>query len=394
MLTVEEAFEIAAKLPAHARTASVPVKDAVCRALAQDVFARVDVPSFDTAAMDGYAVISKDTQKASSSRPVRLRRAADVPAGTHSVSRVKSGVCVPISTGAMVPPGCDAVVEKEIVFKENNEVVFFEPVKKGRNIRKKGESFKKGEELFVKETALTPFHAGLLCQSGVSRVNVYVPPSVALIVTGDELLSVDKKLTPAKVYDISPGIVEILNYAGAEDVTVLHAKDSVKSVRGVLQKALRSDIVLTLGGVSAGDHDLLRDILPELGVKQVLFKVAQKPGKPLYIGKKGKTVVFGLPGNPLANHVCLWVYVRPFLQRSCKKDESPSWGTARLSLSYTRDGNRSHFMTGILNDGYVEIVPRQPSYTLMPLSHANCIVYFSTEKKIFPRGSSVPVLPL
>lgn len=394
MISVEEVFEIAAGLPVHTKTARVPVKYAVNKALAQNVFMRVDAPSFDTAAMDGFAVLSADTVKASSSHPVRLKCASDVQAGKAVKFRVQSGNCVPISTGAMLPHGCDAVVEKEIVFKENHEVVFSESAKKWRNIRKRGESFKKGEMLFVKETTITPFHLGLLCQSGIARAKIHVPPSVALIVTGDELVSVDKKLAPAKVYDVSPGIVEILKYAGVENVSVLHAKDSIKSVREVMRKALCSDIVITLGGVSAGDHDLIRVILPQFGVKQILFKVAQKPGKPLYIGKKGNVIVFGLPGNPLANHVCLWVYVRPFLQRWCKKDASPAWKTAKLSLSYKRYGDRAHFMTGILNDGHVEIVSRQPSYTLLPLSHANCIAYFSTEKQSFKRGSSVPVLPL
>lgn len=394
MLPVAKAIEIVSALPVRWRKERVPTVHASGFTLAQDVKALISIPSFDTAAMDGYLVRSEDLKNASPSSPVVLEVKKDIAAGRAPAFRIARGETATISTGAMLASGGDAVVEKELVRRDGRKASFFEPVPLHKNIRRKGESIRRGDVIMKKGTRISPFHVGLLCQAGVERVTVFALPGASIVTTGDEVISVGAKLSPAKVYDTSSALVGLCLQAGAQIKTKAHVKDSQALLGRALSRALEEDVVITVGGISAGEHDFVRPVLKKLGVKPKFFRVRQKPGKPLYVGTKGETVVFGLPGNPLSSLVCFFVYVRPFLQRLAGRAESPEWTNASLLRSYRRDGDRAHLSLAVLKGGQVEILQKQPSYSLRPLAEANALALFSEERSIFPKGFKVPVLPL
>lgn len=317
LLSVEAALrEILARTqPLPARRVSID--EALGLVLAEEVLCPEDLPPFPNSAMDGFAVRAADVASASHETPVRLKVLADAPAGTVVRCEVVPGTAVRIMTGAELPPGTEAVVPVEHTASTPGEVEIHRPVRKGGNLRMAGEDVHAGERILGQGTVLRPAEIGLLAAIGRTEVSVLPAPRVAVMTTGTELVGAEERPGPGQIRDANIHALSAqLRAVGAEVVGFPRIPDRREAVEEALRWALEScDVILTNGGVSAGEYDFMRSTLERLGAVQVFCQVAQKPGRPLVFWMLQGKPVFGLPGNPVAAMVCFEIYVRPALRR-------------------------------------------------------------------------------
>ena len=296
-------LKIVSKLPAEV----VPLMESPGRVLAEAVHAPWDLPLVDNTAMDGYAVKSVDCTAGAS-----LRVTGYSPAGASTYEEVRSGEALRIMTGAPIPAGADAVVPIEESVENGDQVSFIDKVKQGQHIRFKGEDFKSGEQVLAEGALIRPADINMLASLGRALVPVYRIPRVAIVATGDELVELGMRPEPGQVINSnSLAVAAAVRELGAIPILAGIARDTPESHRSVLSAALNADIVITSAGVSAGDRDLVRDILAEIGVIQHFWKVAVKPGGPTAFGVLGRVPVFSLPGNPVSTLLTFEVMVRP-----------------------------------------------------------------------------------
>lgn len=291
------------------------ITEAVDRVLAEDVLSPIDIPATDNSAMDGYAVRFEDIKDASPDSPAELKVVGEAPAGVPFTGAVSAGEAVSIYTGAVIPDGADTVVEVEATRREGQLVRILQARPRGADIRKRGEDVKAGETVFAAGTRLTPPVIGVLASIGNPRIKVYRAPVVAVVSTGSELIEIDEEYSPGRVRNSNTYLLEaLLSGMPVKKINFGVVPDDRKSLRKTFKDALAAaDVLLTTGGVSVGEYDLVKDLLEEEGFDRVFWKVAQKPGKPLAFYRRGDRFVFGLPGNPAAVQICFLEYVRPFL---------------------------------------------------------------------------------
>jgi molybdopterin molybdotransferase len=286
---------------------TVPVAAAAGRVLAAPGRAVTDLPPFPSSAMDGYAVRSADTP---GSLPVVFRIAAGVPASRA----LEAGEAMAISTGGVVPEGCDAVVPIERVVEEGNVLSVPEHVPNNTNIRGRGGDLRTGDTVVEPGSRLTPARIGALAAAGVAELHVHRRPVVAILATGTELVPPGQPLGPGQVYEANASILAAqAAAAGCEVVRLLAVADDEVAHRAAIERGLACDVLVTSGGVSVGPHDLVRTVEAALGVEEVFWRVSVKPGKPVAFGVRGSTLVFGLPGNPVSSLVSFELFVRPAL---------------------------------------------------------------------------------
>lgn len=305
----EEARKIILESVATLGIEQVALLDAVGRIIATDVVAPANLPLSDNSAMDGYAVNAADCQAGA-----RLEVIGFIPAGGEISAEVVPGSAIKIMTGARIPTGCDAVVPVEETEEEQGFVTIKAPVVRNQHIRFSGEDIATGETAIVAGTQLRPPEIGLLATFGCAVVPVYRRPKVAILSTGDELVDLGTAPTPGKIvnsnsYSLAASLKEI----GAEPILLGIARDSRESLQSKMTEGLTADALITSAGVSAGDLDLVRDVLAEQGVRQLFWKVEVKPGGPTAFGLKGRTPVFSLPGNPVSTMITFEEFVRPAL---------------------------------------------------------------------------------
>lgn len=291
----------------------VALADAAGRVLAADVISDRDVPPFRNSAMDGYALRSEDTS--GSELPIRLRILEVVGAGSMPTLQVETGTATQIMTGSVMPDGADAVVKVEDTEVDGDRVVIRQGCPAGANVRLPGEDVRRGDTVLKAGRQLRPADVGLLASLSCARVQVRRQPIVAVLATGDELVDVDQPLTPGKIVNSNAyTLAAAVREAGGVPKVFGIVHDTRAALREAFAEALTADMVLSTGGVSMGVFDLVRETLAGLDVKELFWKIAQKPGKPLTFGLRGTTPVFGLPGNPVSSLVCFYVYVRPALR--------------------------------------------------------------------------------
>lgn len=385
MKTPEEALALIVERAAALGCEKVPVARCAGRVLAADIEATENLPPFDNSAMDGYAVRREDLDRASAKAPVSLKVAETVRAGSEGAA-VKKGEAAKIMTGAPVPEGADAVVMIERVESGANGCVAiaFKP-KDREHIRSRGEDVKKGTELLAAGTALRPYEAALIAAQGIGEVPVVSKPRVVILASGDELRGPGEPLGPGQIRNSNgPAVSAALYRWGipAEDHGIV--RDDPRLMKMAFMKALEADLVLVSGGVSVGDCDHTRPIMEELGVKEVFWKVAIKPGKPLYFGvldrKEGRsTLVFGLPGNPISVLVTLEEFVRPALEGlEGRRPGHPSYHMRAKALNrYPTSKERQQFLfckARPAGDGFeIEIIRPQGSAMMGMASQANAL---------------------
>lgn len=372
--------------------------------LAQPVIATGDLPGFDNSAVDGFGVLASDVSPASDGSPVKLRVSGVIQAGDPGNERLVSGTALKILTGAPVPPTADSVVMKEFCEEKNGFVLVKQPIRIGENIRRRGGEYKKGQEVLPKGVRVTPPVIGLLATLGFSSFPVYMKPRLAVVGTGNELVKPGRPLQQGQIYDSnSYALVAAAQDAGVDVCRSFLARDDADSTRNAVTQALReSDVLITAGGVSVGDYDIVKDVLEECGVSGLFWRIAIKPGKPVYFGtldsKSGskRKLVFGLPGNPVSALVTFHQLVRPALLKMMGAGSADRFTlTATLKKRIAKKAGRLEFVRGILaiESGQLVVQPAagQDSHMLGGLSQADCLIYFPLEQELLPEGESVQV---
>lgn len=290
----------------------VGILEATGRVLAEDLVAPWEMPLCDNSAMDGFAVRAADCTII----PVSLRVTGYIPAGGDVTGAVEPGSAIRIMTGAPIPPGCDAVVPVEETEGEDAAVRVVAPVKTGQHIRFKGEDVDTGETVIPAGTLIQPPEISMLASFGKALVPVFRKARVAILSTGDELIELGEPPVPGKIINSNTlSLAAAVSQCGAEPVIIGIARDDWENHREKLAEGLKADALITSAGVSAGDRDLVRDVLAELGVEQLFWKVDMKPGGPTAFGMHGAKPVFSLPGNPVSTMVTFELFARPALLR-------------------------------------------------------------------------------
>jgi molybdopterin molybdotransferase len=309
MPTFEEARKIILDNVIPLGIEKVEILDATGRVLAEDIIAPWDMPLWDNTAMDGYAVRSGDC-----TAPAVLKLAGFLPAGGNMTTSLEPGTAVKILTGAPVPPGADAIVQVEETEESGDSVSIRIPVKKGDHIRFKGEDVKAGEAILPAGTFIRSSEVSMLASFGKVFVPVHRRVRVAVLSTGDELVEPGELLGPGKIINSnSLALAAAVRQAGGIPVMLGIARDNKESLREKLAEGLKADMLITSAGVSAGDRDYVRDVLDELQLGQLFWKVDIKPGRPTAFGLHGTTPVFSLPGNPVSSLLTFEEFVRPAL---------------------------------------------------------------------------------
>jgi molybdopterin molybdotransferase len=317
MISVEEALtRILAEIK-PLNVTQVPLSEAAGLVLAEDVLAQEDIPPFANSAMDGFALLSKDSQPRNGNPP-RLRVTGGVAAGYIADHEVEEGTAMRIMTGAPVPPGADTVIQVELTRSDGPEsewVEILQAVVPGNNIRPAGEDMRKGQTVLLRGTEIGPWEVGILATLGRARVPVIRRPQVAILSTGDEVVDVDEQLQPGKIRNSNGYLLEAaVRRAGAEAYRLGVARDTVESLREKLTEAINYDVILTSGGVSVGDFDYVKDIMQEQG--QVNFwRINMRPGKPVAFGHISGVPLLGLPGNPVSSAVTFELFGLPLIRK-------------------------------------------------------------------------------
>jgi molybdopterin molybdotransferase len=398
MLNADKALAIVLKASKPRSSERVKLREALGRTLAEDIIAAEDIPPFDNSSMDGFAVRAADLARASARRPVTLTVVGEASAGNVFGAKLRSGEAVRIMTGGKIPAGADSVVPIELVTMPDDRHVRFEsPVKRGANIRRAGEDIARNTRALKKGEVLTPARLGILAALGYAKVRVAQRPKVNILATGDELVPVRKKPQEGQIRNSSSYVLQgYVEQAGGEPVFLGIVGDKKRRLRKAIAAGLDADILLITGGVSVGKYDLVGETLQKLGVQVRFWRVNIKPGKPLLFGTFKKTLVFGLPGNPVSTGVTFLQFVRPalfaMLGRSVRQ---PMRLPAILDEPLTKHDSKRHYVRGIavLSNGalHVTTTGSQSSGMVSSLAKANCLIVIPEAIHSLRKGSTVEV---
>lgn len=354
----------------------VSISQAVGRILAEDVAARVSHPPVTVSAMDGYAVRASDVQTI----PVTLSLIGESAAGRAFAGRVETGQAVRIFTGAPLPDGADAVVIQENTQKGGDAVTVLEGVSAGTFVRSAGLDFATGEVLVKAGRRLTARDIGLIAAMNVPWLMVRRRPRIAILSTGDELVMPGDPLGPSQIIGSNgPALAAFVTACGGEPILLGTALDSTESLRVMAAGARGADLLVTSGGASVGDYDLVQSALGEIGLKVDFYKIAMRPGKPLMFGNVGDVPVLGVPGNPVSALVCAYVFLGPAMRRMVGQPAEVETARAVLTRDLpANDQRRDHLRADLSRqpDGRWAATPfdRQDSAVMSGLAKAGCLV--------------------
>jgi molybdopterin molybdotransferase len=396
MISVEEALaRLLAPLTALPPE-QVSVADAVGRVLAEDVAARRTQPPFAASAMDGYAVRAEDVANV----PATLRIVAEIPAGAGYGGTIGEGEAARIFTGAPLPAGADAIVIQEDTERDSDRVTVKEGAPKGRYVRRAGLDFAEGDVLLTPGKRLTPRDIGLAAAMNRPWLFVHRRPRVGILSTGDEIVMPGDPIGPHQIVSSNAlALAAFTTACGGVPVLVGNAPDDPDALRHIARAAQGTDLFVTTGGVSVGEHDLVRDVLSEEGLAIDFWQIAMRPGKPLMVGRYRGVPMVGLPGNPVSTLVCSLLFLKPALERlsGLPEDNEPPV-TARLGVALKQNDRRQDYLRARLqraSDGALEVVPFevQDSSMMRPLAASDCLVMRPPNAPALPAGSEVPIIP-
>jgi molybdopterin molybdotransferase len=392
LLTVDEALtrivEHALPLPVE----RVPVADADGRVVREPAHAAVDLPPFPSSAMDGFAVRSADTP---GDLPISFR----IAAGAAPPGPLPAGAAVGIATGGTVPDGADAVVPVELV-EDSGERVTVPAIEHGQHVRPRGGDVREGDVVVAAGTRLGPTHVGALAAAGVPHVTCSARPRVAVLATGSELRSPGEPLAPGQIYESNRAMIAAaLARSGAVVEVLPVAEDDDEAHRSAIRRGLESHVLVTSGGVSMGPHDLVRRIAAELGVEEVFWGVAVKPGKPLAFGIRNETLVFGLPGNPVSSLVGALVFVGTALRaRQGMERPEPSYLSGIAAAPLRRNPHRDEFVRARrveTDDGILlDAIGGQESHMIVRAASADALIHVPRGDGEIPASAVVRYLTL
>ena len=393
LLSIEEAQRRVLERVEPLEEEGVPLENAGGRVVSAAVRARVDLPPFPSSAMDGFAVRAGDT-------PGCLPVVGRVAAGRPSRRDLRAGEAMAIATGGVVPEGANAVVPVEYVVATDNEIEVAETFPAGANVRPRGGDVGAGDVVVGAGTRLGPAQLGAIAAAGVPEVACSRRPRAALLTTGSELRRPGEPLRPGEIYDANGLILaEQLAAAGAVVERLAPVPDDEDSHRAAIERGLELDLLVTSGGVSVGPHDLVRRIAAELGVAEVFWGVAVRPGKPVSFGVRGRTLVFGLPGNPVSSLVTFELFVRPaVVALQGLADPLPRFLVGRLVSAGRRNPRRAELARARAirgEDGVVlDLVVGQESHMIVRAAEADALVLLPEGDGELPAGTPVRYLPL
>lgn len=385
-----------------------PILDSLGQVLAEDVYSTIDIPPADNSAMDGYAVRAEDTRGASESAPRILSVTGEVAAGSISREEVKQGTAIRIMTGAPLPDGADAVVSfedtDEVARKSSHgdlsQIGILYEAKEGMNVRHKGEDIANGSLVLKKGTVLRPAEIGVLASLGHPAALVIRRPVVSVLATGDELADIDQPLPRGKIYNSNTYTIaaEVIRYGGIARILGI-GRDSIQSLEGKIEEGLDSDMLITSGGVSKGDYDVVKDVLVKCGEIN-LWTVCMKPGKPSAFGvitKGGKRVpLLGLPGNPVSSMVTFEQFARPAILKMLGKSSfaKPSIPAVIEDDITNTDGRRIFARVVVAKRNgkyYARLTGAQGSGILTSMARANGLAVIPEDTREVRKGDVVQV---
>lgn len=398
MISVEEAVKFVIDNTQVLEPQVVNIQNALGCFLADNVISDIDMPPFNKSAMDGYALIADDV----STVPVELDVIETISAGSQPKMCVKKGQASKIMTGAIVPEGADTVimVEETETVENGKKVRILTTVTKGRNIALKGEDIRKDQVVAGKGKLLRAQEIGVLASVGCKDVKVYSSPSIGVIATGDELVELDVELKPGQIRNSNSYSLAAQAKQVVKDVEILGvAPDKKDVITSMIKSGLKKDILILSGGVSMGDYDLVGDVLKEFGIDVFFEKVALRPGKPTLFGKKGDTLVFALPGNPVATFVTFELFVYPAI-RKMMGSQTPHRPVVKATLEgdYASKKKRAEYRPSFIRQSEtglsVSPVEWHGSADLLSTTNANCLLIVKEDSGKLEAGQLVDVMIL
>ena len=389
MISVTEAKKLIIENTLSLEPVSLPLKYAAGLILAEDVYAIMDIPAFSQSSMDGYAFSFEGWKQHK-----KLKIEGEVAAGDNETITLSLKNAVRIFTGAAVPAGADTVIMQEKTKTQNGELIIEdENIQPGNSVRPKGSEIKAGALALPKENTLSPAAIGFLAGIGITEMKVYPNPSISIIITGNELQQPGKPLAHGQVYESNSfALKAVLKQLHIDNIQILHATDKPEIVTGTLQKALQEcDVVLLTGGISVGDYDFVLQSATQCGVEKLFHKIKQRPGKPLYFGKKENKLVFGLPGNPASVLTCFYQYVIPALEKLSKRKIELQLVRVPLARSFQKNAGLTHFLKGFYDGKKAVPLDAQESFRLSSFAKANCLIQIDEDITSLKEGELVDV---
>jgi molybdopterin molybdotransferase len=397
LLSVAEALTRVTGGLAPLETERVALDQAAGRVLAENLAAKLTQPPFDASAMDGYAVRVADL----ATLPTKLRLIGASVAGAGFKGRVGQGETVRIFTGAPLPEGADAIVIQEDVAEAADVVTIKAASVRGQHIRPRGQDFKQGEVLLTAGTRLGPRELMLAAAMNQAELPVRRKPKVAILATGDEVVQPGSELGPDQIVSSVPsGLAALIDLYGGEPMSLGIAKDNAESIVTLAQAGSAAEILLTIGGASVGERDLVASALDAIGLQVDFWKIAMRPGRPMLYGRIGHQRVLGVPGNPVSALICAQVFLKPMLDTMLGVTERPTpEPEATLGAPLEANGEREHYMRAVSEwreDGtrIVRPLASQDSSLVAALAKADCLIVRAAYAPALGPGARVRILPL
>ncbi|MFV8389153.1 gephyrin-like molybdotransferase Glp [Flavobacterium sp. LB1P71] len=389
MIQVDQALSIIAENSCKMPIRKIKVTKSLGFILAEAIYSPMDMPPFRQSAMDGYAFMHGELQQ--------FNVVSTSQAGDFSNKKIKKDQAVRIFTGAYVPDNLDTVVMQEHTAVKNETVEIIKMPDRFANVRNKGEQIKENELLLENNTVITPAAIGFLACLGITEITVYAKPKVAIVVTGNELVKVGKKLSEGKIYESNSIMLEAaLQGIGIKKIETFRVKDNLKATKRVLKSCLASfDVVLVSGGISVGDYDFVKEALLSNGVEELFYKINQKPGKPLFFGRKDKTIVFALPGNPASTLTSFYIYVHPALKINMGFEAIHLPKIKRkITTQFENTSGKTLFLKGFYYEEKVTVLESQSSAMLNTFAVANALICLPYDMENIEKGQEVMIIPV
>ncbi len=389
MIQVDEALSIIAKNSCKMPIRKIKVTKSLGFILAEAIYSPMDMPPFRQSAMDGYAFTHSELQQ--------FNVVSTSQAGDFSNKKIKKDQAIRIFTGAYVQDNLDTVVMQEHTKVKNKTVEITKMPVRFANVRNKGEQIKENELVLENNTLITPAAIGFLACLGITEITVYAKPKVAIVVTGNELVKVGKKLSEGKIYESNSIMLEAaLQGIGIKKIETFRVKDNLKATKRILKSCLAAfDVVLISGGISVGDYDFVKEALLSNGVEELFYKINQKPGKPLFFGKKDKTIVFALPGNPASTLTSFYIYVYPALKINMGFEAIHLPKIKRkITTQFENTSGKTLFLKGFYDAEKVTALESQSSAMLNTFAVANALIYLPYDAVNIEKDQEVMIIPI
>ena len=387
MISVQRALDLIAQEVLPIASVEMAIELANGLVLAETIYSSEHVPAFSQSSMDGYAFAYHENI-------ISYQLVGEMAAGSSTTFHLNPGEAVRIFTGAAVPSSANTVLMQEKALVQDGKLkILDDQLKKGNNVRQIGSEIAKGEKAVEKGTVLKPAVIGFLASMGISKVKIYPNPKVAIVVTGNELVSPGGNLEYGQLFEANSfTLTAALKQMGIQDVTIVQVKDDLDRLHAVLSQIIEvHDLVLISGGVSVGDYDFTLKALELSEVKTIFHKVKQKPGKPLLFATKFDTVVFGLPGNPASVLTCFYEYVLPAISIMTHRKLKLQSQKAILQHDYSKPEGMTHFLKATYQETIVSLGIGQESYKLSSFAEANCLAIFPAGVSKITSGQTIEV---